>query len=443
MFLPLKNAPRDYAWGAPGSISQLLGTTGACTLDDADWDGVPQAELWLGAHPGAPSRIVDPEAAGGATTLDAWIAQEPVATLGRYAMGLREGDGPRLPYLLKVLSAAAPLSLQVHPTLTDARLGFDRENAAGVPLGAPERNYKDPLHKPEMLLALSETMDALAGFRDFAEVAAVVGDFALRASADEAHPESGRAALADFTARVAALSTGEDLRALVTSLLEGGESVDELVVAVSRVALAGGEPGDPTERFARERGIIATLARMYPGDPGIALALLLNHITIRRGEAIFLPAGNMHAYVRGLGIEIMAASDNVLRGGLTPKHIDIPELLARLEFAPVPPPYIAATRIQEGVEEYRPEIPDFRLVRVVPGEEETVKTIHLDGPTMLLCLQGEAQLEGAKSTATITAGESVFVTPDELPVRVIGSVDLFAAGPGLDRRDTVPMRHAD
>ncbi|WP_424463377.1 mannose-6-phosphate isomerase, class I [Pseudoclavibacter helvolus] len=443
MFLPLKNAPRDYAWGAPGSISQLLGTSGACTLDDADWDGVPQAELWLGTHPGAPSRIVDPESVGGAATLDAWIAQEPVAALGRYAMGLREGDGPGLPYLLKVLSAAAPLSLQVHPTLADARRGFERENAAGVPLDAPERNYKDPLHKPEMLLALSDTMDALAGFRDFAEVAELVADFEARAAGDPALAATERAALADFAARVASLSTSDSLRELVTALLEGGEVVEQLVAAVSRVALAGDEAGAQGERFARERSIIATLARMYPGDPGVALALLLNHITIRRGEAIFLPAGNMHAYVRGLGIEIMAASDNVLRGGLTPKHIDIPELLARLDFAPVPPPYIAATRIQDGVEEYRPEIPDFRLVRVVPGHEETARTIHLDGPTILLCLDGEARLEGAKSASTISAGQSFFVTADELPVRVLGSVDLFAAGPGLDRRDTVPMRHAD
>ncbi|WP_328743232.1 type I phosphomannose isomerase catalytic subunit [Gulosibacter sediminis] len=160
--MPLKNTPMRYAWGSRGAISDLLGTGGV--LDEPELNSPLQAELWFGAHPASPSRIPDPELADGAATLRDWIADAPDAALGARAARVHPGE-PQLPFLLKVLAAAQPLSLQVHPTLAEASAGYDAEDAAGVAVDAPERNYRDRLHKPELLVALSETMSALAGFR--------------------------------------------------------------------------------------------------------------------------------------------------------------------------------------------------------------------------------------------------------------------------------------
>ncbi len=377
MFVAITNTPRDYAWGSTTAIAELLGTPAS---------GGPQAELWLGAHPGSPARVVAD---------------------GRE---LAEVAGGRLPFLLKVLAAASPLSLQAHPTSEQARVGFERENAAGVPLEAPFRNYKDPFHKPELIVAVSPVFDALSGFRPVAET---------RASLErlERGPE--------IEGLLARLRRDEDLRAVFEWLLTRGEGVDELVAAVVEAA---------SRATGLEFATVSSLAESYPGDPGIVLSLLLHRVRLRRGEALYLPAGNIHAYLEGVGIELMAASDNVLRGGLTPKHVDVPELLAVLDFAPRPAPRLEPERPEPGVGVFRPDVPDFLLVQYEGGEREDPHARvrwPLAGPAIALCTAGSAELAGASGSAALARGEAVFVSADERELALSGPGAVFVATTAL------------
>lgn len=402
MFVRIDNSPRPYAWGSSTQIARLFGRPPS---------GGPEAELWLGAHPGSPSRILDPAEVGGAATLADWVAGDPEATLGVGAASATE-PAARLPFLLKVLAAARPLSLQAHPTTAQARAGFARENDAGVPLAAAERNYKDPYHKPELIFALSDTFDALCGFRAPARAAADVRQLIAAADGDDQH-------LRMFDARLQAdAEVPRLLRGVVGWLLGGGDDVGRLV----------GEAGRAAPRAAGESASLATvgvLADAYPGDPGVVLSLLLNRVTLARGQALYLPAGNIHAYLSGLGIEIMAASDNVLRGGLTPKHVDVPELLRVLDFAPVPVPYLPAHALGPGIEEFRPPVPDFRLVHV--DADGLVGPIAMDGPAIVLCTRGSLGIGGRGAGIPLLPGEAAFVTPDEGELTVSGQGTLFLA----------------
>ncbi|MET1051315.1 MAG: mannose-6-phosphate isomerase, class I [Mycetocola sp.] len=396
MFVPIANTPRDYAWGSTTAIAELLGRTPS---------GRPEAELWLGAHPGSPARIIDPEAIGGYATLADWIAADPASA------GLTE---PRLPFLLKLLAADAPLSLQAHPSPEQARAGFDRENAAGVPLDAAFRNYKDPFHKPELIFALSPRFEALCGFRPVADSAADV-DALL------AVPGLSPEAIASLTAFRSSLD-GEDavvLRRVVGSLLDGDQSV--LIDAVTDAAASA--PLTPAVDTVR------LLSRHYPGDPGIVVALLVNRVTLTRGEVLFLPAGNIHAYLRGFGVELMAASDNVLRGGLTPKHIDVPELLSVLDFTPLPVPYLEPSTLSAGVEVYRPGVPDFALAHVVT-DGDSPATVDLTGPAIAIATEGAVTVTGATGAIALSVGDAVYITPDENTLVVSGRGELFVATVG-------------
>lgn len=394
MFVPIANTPRDYAWGSRTAIAGLLGR---------EPSGRPEAELWLGAHPGSPARILTPEAAGGHGTLADWVAADAASA------GLAE---PRLPFLLKLLAADAPLSLQAHPSPLQARDGFAREEAAGVPIDAPTRNYKDAFHKPELIVALSDTFDALCGFRPVAEaVADVDALLAVPGLAGDALE-----ALATFRMSLDGRPDAEVLRRVVGSLLRDDVSV--LVLAVTDAAASA--PDTPAVDTVR------LLAEHYPGDPGIVVSLLVNRVTLSRGEALYLPAGNIHAYLRGFGVELMAASDNVLRGGLTPKHIDVPELLRVLDFTPLPVPYLAPERPAAGVEAYRPDVPDFELFHVVvTGTSEPA--VPLPGAAIAIATAGSLTVTGASGTVDIARGESVYITPDEGSLSVRGNGELFVA----------------
>lgn len=382
MFVGITNTPRDYAWGSQTAIAELLGTGPS---------GSPEAELWLGAHPGSPSRIVDPGLTGGATDLATWIAADPATTLGAGAT-----ETPRLPFLLKVLAAASPLSLQAHPTSAGAVEGFARENLAGIPVDAPHRNYRDEYPKPEIIYALHDGFEALCGFRPVAESAAALT--ALDAGSGRLEPLVSR------------LNSDADLRETFHWLISGGADVAEIVSAT--VDLAAGN-----ERF---RGVTA-LAEAYPGDPGIVISLLMHRVTLAAGEVLSLPAGNIHAYLGGLGVELMTASDNVLRGGLTPKHVDVPELLSVLDFSPVAVPYLPAERVGD-VAQFQPEGADFRLVHLRGGGR-----VELTGPAIVLCTDGEVQLSGREGTAWLLRGQSVFVTPGEEFIDVAEGGTVFVA----------------
>ncbi len=387
MFLAITNIPRDYAWGSPSAIAELLGRQPS---------GRPEAELWLGAHPGSPSVVVNPAVVDGADTLADWIASEPDRALGQ---GRRH-----LPFLMKVLAADSPLSIQAHPTPEQAREGFERENRAGVPLQASDRNYKDPFPKPEIIYALSETFDALCGFRPLDEALADVDTLDAGSGRLEALGEHLR----------------DSLEATVAWLFDGGDGAESAIAAVSRAATervsTGASPSVAT---------VAELAELYPGDPGVVIALLLNRVSLERGEALFLPAGNIHAYLGGLGIELMAPSDNVLRGGLTPKHVDVPELLRVLDFDPLPLPYLRPTEVGPGVSRFDPEGVGFALLHVVPGETGAV--VSLGGPSIVLVTEGELHLKGQDGNIRLTRGESVYVTPDEWRLAVTGDGEAFVA----------------
>ena len=384
MFLGITNTPRDYAWGSVTAIPELLGRTVT---------GVPQAELWLGAHAGSPSVVVNPAMVGGADTLRDWIDAEPEAALGP--------DRSGLPFLLKLLAAAAPLSLQAHPTPEQAEEGFAREEAAGVPIDDPSRNYKDPFPKPELVVALSERFEALSGFRP----------------------------VADTTAEVEALDGGTGrLGPLLVHLAHGLEdtvrwleTADPSALAVVQAATDLATAVPDADRTPNTQTVV-DLADAYPGDPGVVVSLLMHRVTLAAGEAMYLPAGNVHAYLDGLGIELMAPSDNVLRGGLTAKHVDVPELLRVLDFTAYPAPVLTPEHLDAGVDRFAPEGVGFALVRVTgdgrPVGLSTGGVAPLSGPSIAVCTAGAVTLVGATSATLLRQGESCYVTPDEGDVTV-------------------------
>lgn len=344
-----------YAWGSRTAIASLTGR-------DAS-DG-PEAELWMGAHPLAPSK-----SASRAASLDALIARDPARELGARTLNT---FGPRLPFLLKVLAAEHPLSLQAHPTTEQAQAGFDDEERRGIPLTAPNRNYKDRSHKPELLCALTP-FHALSGFRDFAKTLEL---FDLL-DVEELTPFVDPTSLATTFRRI--MTAPKDL-------------VPHVVAACAR----------PSPHFANERALVSRLCELYPGDIGIVVALLLEYVVLQPGEAIFLDAGNMHAYLRGTGVEIMASSDNVLRGGLTPKHVDVAELMKTLRFDAPPPRVLHPREIDACESVYDTPAKEFRLSRIdvtTPLVRDTL------GPEILLVTEGAVHVGEVEAKR----GSSVFV----------------------------------
>lgn len=372
----LENVIQRYAWGSPTALPTLLGTPP---------DGSPQAELWLGAHPSAPSKT----AAG--VPLDALISQAPRRVLGDASV---ERFGPQLPFLLKVLAAGKPLSLQAHPSLAQAKAGFAREEAAGIPRSAAHRNYKDANHKPEVLCALTE-FHALCGFR------AVKDTVRLLAGLGAAPSRLERDGLRAYFAHVMTLPKAEQA-SLVAGVVDRAKT--------------------PVPGFEAECRLALRLAALYPGDVGIIGALLLNLVVLSPGEALYLGAGNLHAYLEGTGIELMANSDNVLRGGLTPKHVDVPELLSVLRFEDGP---ATPLRPEGGAEAHYPTpAPDFRLSRVTLADESLRLTAR--GAQLLLVVEGAFTVQGEP----LRRGESVFVGADEGEVLLSGRGVLFRATTG-------------
>lgn len=409
----LLNTLRPYAWGSTTAIAELLGR---------ERSGGPEAELWIGAHPDSPSRVVSEgsgsetelgESAGSGgeegenTRLDELISRDPEAALGAQSVA---AFGPRLPFLLKVLAAEHPLSLQVHPTLEQAQAGFGAEEAAGVDRGAPHRNYKDDNHKPEMIFALSR-FEALCGFRPPADAAARFEALTALLAGQDA---------AEVTEQVAELLRGPDegeaLREAFARLIAGGDQV-RFAVQAAAAAIEGSETDDA--------GLltVAALAREYPEDPGVLVSLLLNRVTLEPGESLALGAGNVHAYLSGLGIEVMASSDNVLRGGLTPKHIDVTELLGTVVFESLPVPLVRAEESALGQELYRPGFAEFQLQRIhVPSSEagpgaprpEPVP-IAQAGAAVVLVVDGSLTLDTPKGDLVLARGEAAFVPDVEAP----------------------------
>ncbi|MFG3421157.1 mannose-6-phosphate isomerase, class I [Micromonospora sp. NPDC047730] len=378
---------RDYAWGSRSAIAQLQGRP-------VPSDG-PEAELWLGAHPGGPATV---DRDGGRVDLTDLLLAEPDHWLGERVVGR---FGTRLPFLLKVLAADAPLSLQAHPDAEQARAGHAAD--AGRPDG--QRNYVDPYHKPELLVALSP-MEALCGFRDPVASAEALAGFGVPA----------------LEPVLAALRTGPSgLRDAVRLLLTWpADERDALVRAASSAAVAG-----PDAELARE------LAAAYPGDPGVLVAMLLNRVRLAPGEAIWMPAGNLHAYLRGTGVEIMAASDNVLRGGLTPKRVDVDELLRVLRFEVLRDPVVPPLEVDPGVVTWPVPVDDFALHRVTVGAALPAVTLSVPGPRVVLCGAGELSVDDGTGAVTLGRGQAAVGTAAAGPLRVAGAGEAYVASCGL------------
>ena len=378
----LINSVQNYAWGSKTALTDLYGI--------ANPNNLPMAELWMGAHPKSSSKIED--ASGQARSLRDVIDGDKAALLGD-KVAQRFGE---LPFLFKVLCADQPLSIQVHPNKQASEIGFAKENAAGIPLDAAERNYKDPNHKPELVFALTPFL-AMNAFREFSEIISLL------------QPVSGaNNAIAHFLEN----PNAEALSQLFASLLNMQGEEKSHALAVLKAALES-QQGEPWET-------IRLIAQFYPDDSGLFSPLLLNVVKLNPGEAMFLFAETPHAYLQGVALEVMANSDNVLRAGLTPKYIDIPELVANVKFVAKPAAELLTQPVKNGAElDFPIPVEDFAFS--LHDLRQTETTIAQESAAILFCVEGEATLHKGEQRLVLKPGESAFVAANESPVSVSGT----------------------
>ncbi len=372
--LPLENAVRHYPWGSPTALPALLGLPA---------DGRPWAELWMGAHPDDPSRLLD-----GRTLADVV---------------------PDLPFLVKLLAPERPLSIQAHPDRAQAAEGYAREDAAGLAHDDPRRSYRDRNHKPELLVALEPTQ-ALCGFRPPAEalrLVRLVGSPALeKLTAPLAHADEERALRETFVA-VAGLA---------------GDALERLVAEVAGACAA--HRAAPGSADAAALDWVARLADAYPGDAWVVAPLLLRLVRLEPGQAVFLESGVLHAYLHGVGVEVQASSDNVLRGGLTPKHVDVAELLRVVHYTARAEPRVWPRPVADGVEAYDVPVSDFAVWRVEVADAD--RPLRSVGPRIVVCVAGVVEVGGVR----LDRGRAAFVPAGSGPVTVSGSGTCFVTAPG-------------
>lgn len=399
----LDNVIQPYAWGSRTAIAELTGRPGP--------SATPQAELWMGTHPKGPSRVV---VDARTIPLEALIAENPVGILGRAVV---DRFGPHLPFLFKVLAAAQPLSIQAHPDKHQAEIGFARENQAGLRLDAPDRNYRDANHKPEILCALTPFW-ALNGFRPPQEAAA------LLAPVCPPLLHSALSALKD--------AQGSGLRHFFKTIMTLGET-ERHEAAGQVLALARKRAGDgPVYRW------MIRLAAAYPGDMGILAPGLLNLIELLPDQAIYLPAGQLHAYLEGVGIELMANSDNVLRGGLTPKHMDVPELLRVVRFEAVPVKVITPTMSGDGALLYPSGAAEFQLSVIRSAGGSAYHRSGRDSVEILLCTDGSARLTTvAGEHLPLDQGTALLVPADVEGYSIAGRATLYRASVPTSANDQI------
>ena len=378
---------RDYSWGSTSALPELIGL---------EPDGRPYAEMWYGAHSSGPSPLLS-----GAPMPDLreLIEKDPTAVLGE---DVHARFGARLPYLLKLIAPAGPLSLQVHPDIERARAGFALENAAGIPVTAPWRNYRDTNHKPELVYAVT-TFEAISGFRAPRRAAELF---------EGIETPLGRRILAALRDDLSAVG----VRAAFGALLDPEDGPTPYEVEALAEAVADRQGASPSPRAD---AIVALLQDHFPGDPGVVVSLLLNPVTLRPGEAMFIPAGGVHAYLSGVGVELMANSDNVLRAALTSKHRDVPELLDVVEYVAAPPIRIAPEISHNSARVYYAPVDDFEL-SVTELVDDDAHVLRGRGPRILLALDGEICLASPTGEVCLTPGDAVFVASSEAPVTPSG-----------------------
>ena len=410
-FYKLRNKVRHYDWGSPADIPRLLGMMP---------DGAPWAELWIGSHSGSPSMaIMD----SGETSLAELIARDPRRFLGEET-ARRYGA---LPFLLKLLAAEKPLSIQAHPNQEQAREGFERENRAGVPLDSPKRNYKDSNHKPEIICALTP-FTGLCGFRSVDEIRDLLAVFLEPAAPMASAPPPSavpppvlREGFVPLTQALINREPATALRDFLAGLFDLSQPVRE---ALTEYILSLKEPPPGCELK-----LMQNLARLYPGDPAVIAPLYLNVFRLEPGEAVFLEAGVLHAYIHGFGVELMADSDNVLRGGLTPKHIDVPELMKILVFKPFKPRIITPNADWFI---YPAPCEEFLLTRICGPAD--ICLWSPGWPSICIVTEGELIIAANDRETLVKQGESLFIPPvknGESPFSLRGSFTLYIASCGI------------
>ena len=377
----LQGKHRHYDWGGTQFIPALMG------VDNPNNE--PYAEYWMGVHPAAVAEITTEQ---GVVLLDKMLADEGKMLLGEKTLA----NFGALPYLYKVLDVANMLSIQAHPNKQNAILGYEKEEAAGIDLNAPVRNYKDKNHKPEVMVALSEFW-LLHGFLAPELLEARLKEI-LQFNSLQAHFKGGDyEALYRFFMQLSAEDADYILKPL---MLDAVRSVKSGSVDKSHPHWWANKY---YEGHVPEKNI----------DKGIFSIYILNIVQVAKYEGVFQGAGLLHAYLEGQNIELMANSDNVLRGGLTTKHVDVNELIQQVKFIPTYPNVLKGEALNENEIAYPCPVPDFGLTKIALTKGETY-TIHTSGLEMLLLYQGDIQLEDillkAGKVAMLPAGQSVVLT---------------------------------
>jgi mannose-6-phosphate isomerase len=417
----LNNQVKHYDWGSPDLIPRLMG----CVAD-----GTPWAELWMGSHPGSPSWV---SLASGEVNLGELIARDPRRFLGNKTAE-RYGE---LPFLFKLLAAEKPLSIQAHPNLAQASEGFERENMAGLAPDAHNRSYRDSNHKPEIICALTP-FTGMCGFRDPVVISRLLRLFLDRPSVPAIVHEGfvpllrtleipdTASALRGFLSALFGLPP--DVRkALTEFILSADDQNDGKQIPLDGIA----PPPLPTPHSPLPNyELMQSFARLYPGDPAVIAPLYLNVFHLEPGEAIFLDAGLLHAYVHGFGVELMANSDNVLRGGLTPKHIDIPELMKVLEFHPHEP-LIIKPESETSCFIYPAPCDEFSLA-VMNGGRADAAIFTPSGPTICIVTEGELIVSDNEESVILKQGESAFIPPTA-QLMMQGNYIMYAASVGINQ----------
>ena len=381
----LEGKVQHYSWGGTEFIPSLLSISNI--------EKRPFAEYWMGVHPSAPSVVRDDEHA---YSLPELIQTSTQNYLGEHTLK----QFSDLPFLLKILDVREMLSIQVHPSKEEAKKGFDRENAAGVPLSAPNRNYKDANHKPEMMVALSDFW-LLHGFKKESLLRETLTSVPEFSSLIQVFENLGYKGLYQHVMEMAQLD------------------VDQLLTPLSERIVPAYEAGDlpkSSPDFWAARAI-----KTYPGhfDRGIFSIYFFNLVNLKKGEAIFQGAGLPHAYLEGQNVELMSNSDNVLRGGLTPKHVDVEELMKHTLFEAIVPQIMTPT-IAGPEKTFNCPVPDFSMKWIaLENESYQIKT---EGPEILFVMEGEGQLDGK----AVSKGNAFFLMPDET-LSVEGNLTLVRA----------------
>ena len=394
----IDGALKNYDWGSATAIPELLGRRAT---------GEPVAELWFGAHPSGPAAL-----RGSSIRLDEHIDADRCAALGA-SVADRFGS---LPFLLKVLAADAPLSLQTHPSTAQAQTGYEREESLGIDRDGEDRCFRDRGHKPELICALSE-FSALCGFREPAETLELLATIPTEA-------------LDPIRAKLTAEPTPSGIGGLLEWLLRQDRQASADLVE-SLVAACATQSSLP---FAPEREMVTELGRQYRQDPAVVIALLLNLVTLQPGESIFFGPGILHSYLRGTGVEVMANSDNVVRAGMTSKHVDVATLLDIVETKPITVD-IQRPCVVDGVVRYRSPVEEFSLHRFDLNGQAWIEP----GPAILLCTSGHAQFESRAGGHPLDRGAAAWMPASDGPARLDGTATVFRAGVGPGN-DAGPQR---